>query len=100
MLNPSDGVIYVSWICRSAFHHEGFLSVSGFNRQKETQCSLPAQFAAVLEVVKLNLPENLIFYTDINGQIDWRDHSEVNSIYTSDLTIEIKIVHSLTHLRY
>ena len=35
-----------------------------------------AQFAAVLEVVKLNLPENLIFYTDINGQIDWRDQSE------------------------
>ena len=77
MLNPSDGVIYVIVdMQKRLFTVKGFSSVSGFNRQKETQCSSPAQFAAVLEVVKLNLPENLIFYTDVNGQIDWRDHSE------------------------
>ena len=84
MLNPSDGVIYVIVdMQKRLFTMKGFSNDSCFNRQKGTQCSSPAQFAAVLEAVKLNLPENLIFYTDINGQIDWRDQSE------SDLYLHI-----------
>ena len=68
MLNPSDGVIYVIVdMQKRLFTVKGFSSDSGFNRQKETQCSSPAQFADVLEVVKLNLPENLIFYTDVRS---------------------------------
>ena len=47
-----------------------------YGQEKDVSCETPDAFTEVLDVIKTRIPEDQIFYTDVNGLVDWRDQSE------------------------